>query len=493
MIRNLFTLFAPEQLQGNYLIPTTVVSITIEHNKIIATVILLKGTTVTVQKIISEPLEETKSNFSLKITQALAILIKKVGHYDKVITCLPSSLVMFKRFSFPFVDPDKIKMVLAYELEGQLPFSTQDACIDFIITQEHTDPITADVIIAAAQKKLIEEFLKPFHDAGITIANLTVDAIGLYNLIMRQKETISLINTVMIDLQYETTKLLFFAHNQLQYIRTLRSGLMVKTDELLPALNFTLQSCINEQAPTQPLQVILIDAGQGTQLTQLQNKIGFTSEIMNLEKLLKNKITIPELIKVESLTSLTIAIPFEKGRDFNLQEAITPEQKRLIDYQTVTALFFSISTVILLGAHTFLQIRKLSAELIDSQNEVMNSLKENFPAITTKNRQDALNLAAREVQNESKIWSSFASETRKSFLEYFHDLSTKIDRETLGLNLKKMLINKNTITLEGNVRSFEAVEQFEAQLKETKLFSNVPDLQKVEFSVILPLDSQGAL
>ncbi|NBP15134.1 hypothetical protein EBU95_12160 [bacterium] len=56
-----------------------------------------------------------------------------------------------------------------------------------------------------------------------------------------------------------------------------------------------------------------------------------------------------------------------------------------------------------------------------------------------------------------------------------------------------MLINKNTITLEGNVRSFEAVEQFEAQLKETKLFSNVPDLQKVEFSVILPLDSQGVL
>jgi hypothetical protein len=144
--------FAPEQLQGNYLIPTTVVSIVIEHNKLVATVVLLKGTQVFIQKIITEPLEETKTTLSLKITQALTALIKKVGHYDKVITCLPSSLVMFKPFSFPFVDPDKIKMVLGYELEGQLPFSTQDACIDFIITQEHIDPIKADVIIAAAQK-----------------------------------------------------------------------------------------------------------------------------------------------------------------------------------------------------------------------------------------------------------------------------------------------------------------------------------------------------
>jgi len=493
MIRNLLTLFAPEQLQGNYLIPTTVVSIVIEHNKLVATVVLLKGTQVFIQKIITEPLEETKTTLSLKITQALTALIKKVGHYDKVITCLPSSLVMFKPFSFPFIDPDKIKMVLGYELEGQLPFSTQDACIDFIITQEHIDPIKADVIIAAAQKKLIEEFLKPFHDAGIAVANLSVDTIGLYNLIMRKKETISLANTVIIDLQHDTTKLLFFTHNQLRYIRTLRSGLTVKTDELWPALNFTLQSCINEQAAQEPLKIILIDAHQGTQLAAIQGNIELPSEIITLEKLLQDKINTQGLVKVESLNSLAIAIPFEKGHNFSLQETITPEQKRLIDYQIITALFFSISTVLLLGTHTFLQIRKLSSELTASQTEVMSIIKENFPTITARNRQDALNFAAKEVQNEGKIWSSFASETRKSFLEYFYDLSTKIDRETLGLNLKKMLINKNTITLEGNVRSFEAVEQFEAQLKETKLFSNVPDLQKVEFSVVLPLDSQGVL
>ncbi|NBP15133.1 hypothetical protein EBU95_12155 [bacterium] len=360
MIRNLLTLFAPEQLEGNYLIPTTVVSIVIEHNKLVATVVLLKGTQVTIQKIITEPFEETKTTLSLKITQALTTLIKKVGHYDKVITCLPSSLVMFKPFSFPFIDPDKIKMVLGYELEGQLPFSTQDACIDFIITQEHIDPVKADVIIAAAQKKLIEEFLKPFNDAGIAVASLSVDAIGLYNLIMHKKETISLANTVIIDLQHDTTKLLFFTHNQLRYIRTLRSGLTVKTDELWPALNFTLQSCINEQATQEPLKIILIDVHQGTQLAAIQDNIELPSEIISLEKLLQDKINTQGLAKLESLNSLAIAIPFEKGHNFSLQETITPEQKRLLDYQTITALFFSISTVLLLGTHTFLQIRKLS-------------------------------------------------------------------------------------------------------------------------------------
>jgi hypothetical protein len=54
-----------------------------------------------------------------------------------------------------------------------------------------------------------------------------------------------------------------------------------------------------------------------------------------------------------------------------------------------------------------------------------------------------------------------------------------------------MVITKKSITLEGKVRSFPALNQLEQQLKETKLFVHVPEMQKLDFATSLTLDDQG--
>ena len=54
-----------------------------------------------------------------------------------------------------------------------------------------------------------------------------------------------------------------------------------------------------------------------------------------------------------------------------------------------------------------------------------------------------------------------------------------------------MVINKDTLLIEGSVRNFPAVEQLELELKDSHLFMHVPDLQKTEFSVPLTLSKQG--
>ena len=98
----------------------------------------------------------------------------------------------------------------------------------------------------------------------------------------------------------------------------------------------------------------------------------------------------------------------------------------------------------------------------------------------TENTDWAARVGATEITKEEDIWFSFSSQTRHSFLTYLYDLSTMIDRDTLGLDLKKMTFNKNGITLDGSVRSFDAVEELIKQLKNTNLFTQVPNLQKTE-------------
>ena len=145
----------------------------------------------------------------------------------------------------------------------------------------------------------------------------------------------------------------------------------------------------------------------------------------------------------------------------------------------------------MLIAHSFIQQRKLSQELQSSKKEIVKVLKKHFPSIKGSSQRGAIDTAQREVKREESIWSSLSSQNKQSFLYYLYILTTKIDRETLGLNLNKMVISKNIMTLEGSVRSFEAVAQFENQLRDTGLFSSVPDMQKVDFSIQLPLIDKG--
>ncbi len=497
MIRQIIDIFVPEHSGKNYILPTRVLGITLEQNAVIGTVVLLNNTNVTIKQVVKEPLPDVKSSRQAKITEALSALIKKVGPHNKVVTTLPSSLVLFKELSFPFSDTEKIQLTLPYEVESLLPFSVHEAAIDFLIT--HVNPKTShtEVMIAAIQKKLVEEHLKPFNDAGIDVADISVDIIGLYNIYMRQAEQGQEGNAAMVDIGSYTSKVIFFTNNQLKHIRTIREGLLSSNKkQLWNTINFTIQSFADENPTDQKIKkVTVIGIKDKAEFDEANAEIAFPCELFNFQKFLtKTGIKLKESPSAVSLAGLTTALPLPNGDFFTLQpDRLTKQEKSRLNRQTITALLLSIGTLALLGAHAFQEINKLSSELNRSQKEVLQIIKKNFPSIKTSSRRDALDQASREVKKEENIWSSFSSQTRQSFLKYLYDLSTKIDRETLGLNLKKMVLNKKVISLDGSVRSFDAVEQFEHQLRETKLFSHVPDMQKVEFSVQLPLESKGAL
>jgi hypothetical protein len=64
-------------------------------------------------------------------------------------------------------------------------------------------------------------------------------------------------------------------------------------------------------------------------------------------------------------------------------------------------------------------------------------------------------------------------------------LSKTLNREELGLQLKKMNLSYETMILEGTVRDFQALRVLEEGLKKTALFTTVPSLQNTQFSITL--------
>ena len=81
-----------------------------------------------------------------------------------------------------------------------------------------------------------------------------------------------------------------------------------------------------------------------------------------------------------------------------------------------------------------------------------------------------------------------------SFLKYLEKLSVAIDRKALGLKITKLVITQqepSNLTLEGEVKDFEAVKILERELKNTNLFLTVPSLQTTKFTLQMPLKKNG--
>jgi|GEM_PF-2855209 len=494
-MRELLEIVLPEEVNSYYLIPTTVVGITVRPNVIRATVVLLKGSTLTVQKIVSEPLDGSEEQTAATLAMAVKAVFQKIGSYSQVTLSTESTAVTFKELSFSFSDSDKIGMIVPFEIEAMLPFPPQEAYLDFITTKTSSGETTTHVMAAALQKKWITEALTPFEQAGIEVARVTTDIIALYGLLKRT-DTMPTGAVGFIHIDTNVTNIGLIVEGQLKNVRTLKKGSDQGIDrpDLWKDISFTLHAFTQELSDDAKLEKVILFNALSTDLMDLCKQYiqapceQFPHETLFTASHMHTKLP----INPSDTLSFAAALPCIGSRNFSfLPTLFTKTEQSRLTKQTIAGFCLPLIALSLLAFHTFKEIHTFSQEAAASQKQILKALKDNFSTLSTNNLRDALEAAQREVKHEENIWSSLSSQNRQSFLHYLHELSTKIDRETLGLTLKKMVISKNIISLEGNVRSFEAVEQFEHQLRETHLFSAVPDMQKVEFSVQLPLQLQG--
>ena len=63
-------------------------------------------------------------------------------------------------------------------------------------------------------------------------------------------------------------------------------------------------------------------------------------------------------------------------------------------------------------------------------------------------------LQKQQVNQEEKIWSAFSGSARSRFLEYLLELTSKIDKTSLGLDVEKLTITRETIILKAQVKDY---------------------------------------
>ena len=495
MIKKMLNIFVPQTFKGNTLLPLKTIAITFEPGSVIATATIQKGASFTVAQTATVSLASDKQS---DIVQAIKDVIKQIGSYDKLVATLSSSFVTFKELSFPFLDEEKIRMVLPFEIEALLPFDTSQACIDFIVTKQDTKEKQSDIMVAAVQKKYIQELSHLFEQADLELSSITTDVMSLYGLYKRRTAD-QQGNSAFIELGTTESKVAFFVDGQLKYIRTVQEPFEKgkPNESFWKKTMFTLQSFKADTARGDSLKKILLFGDMWKDIIMTaEEKFDAPCQYFDMKRFATEaSLTFSKNVMMPSvsLLGLAAALPLPKGQIFSLREpTLNRQESTLFAQQIIVGAVLIVGLLGLAGGSTFYTIRTLSLEKERSEKEILQTLKKQFPSLKKNaSLSSALDEAHRTVRKEENIWSSLSQQTRQSFLRYLSVLSTNIEREVLGLNLKKLVITKNTITLEGNVRNFEAIDQFEQQLKATKLFVNSPDLQSVDFSTPLTLQDQG--
>jgi len=528
-------IFLPEKIKASYLFAKTVVGIEINKTNIIATKTRLKGNTSTIELIIEEKIAETAPESDVDQTSAtLTSIFSKIGTYDEIHTVLPSSIVVFKELKLPFLDREKINMVIGFEIEPLLPFSLRDAVIDFIITRQIPEEKSSEILVTATQKQHIVEHLAFFQAVGLKPTVITVDMIALYALYKQMPIYNQLTGgTVLIDINPYSTCITLMINGQLKTIRTLPKGIISiakaaaqelqktpneimehllrfglettdlanytpaiekATTEWWDSINFTLTSFSAQLLNRKPLTKIIF-LGEGSLIKGLipfiAQKSAVASEQFNTEAISEDKSFIIKnnsVITPINLISVSATLPLPTIIDYNLskKEFSTPNNSLLIK-QLIVLIVLTVTLFATLITNYSIQTKKLKKEIKASELNALNALKETFKDLEETNLDDAITEAEAELTKQQETWFAFSGSSRISFLECLQELTSKIDKKSLGFSIDQITIAEGNLILKAQVSGHDALKILVRELKQSKLFKDVEEVENTPFTMRIKL------
>lgn len=534
MIKNVLL---PEKIGSYYLFAKRVLGFDIGKTQVHASQILLNGHDIVLEKTFLETIDlSSQVTYQEKVTHAIRTIASQAHKKCEIYTTISSALMVFKTLKLPFVEREKIAMVIGYEVEPLLPFSGADALIDFIITRENAEDKSSEILVAAIQKNYVLQHMELFLQAGISPTRISIDLFDLYALFKKVPSSETRQGGIaLIDIGFTATRIAYVYHGNLRMIRTLSRGVSRFVKQLSESLGVSATDALDNlmrfglgpsdsSTYSEAIAVIMKSFWQDIQFT-LQSfatkdageissliLLGGGAHIKNIEESLTKflgisceSFPIQELfssgaikdrtgISIDFLytQSIATAAPSPLTSSINLrQKELALTDERTFTQQLVVGVFLFLSLFGILIGHYWWQTHKLSAELTESKQEIIDTLKQHFkiPKEET-DLDDIIDIAEKEVKKAEQMWFAFSSQARSSFLKYLLALHA-LDKEGLGLEVEHIAISEGTLILKAHVRDYEALKKLEKDIRQSKLFSYIEPQEKTDFTMRITLVKNG--
>lgn len=498
MIKNIFI---PNNIGSFYIFTERTVALKITKTNVIAAVVAAHGSRRKIEQVIEEPIvQDLVIDFQERAAAAIKSVMSKVQNGTNIIAIIPSASIIFKEITVPYMSTQKMKMIVPFEIEPMLPFSLETAFVDSIVTHEDSSAKQAHLLVATIKQDVLQNYLAPFTLAGVTPQRVTTDILELYSFYCavpeykENKET-----TILLYIGTETTQVGLIVEHQLKAVRVLHGGATTPLNKILADVMATAQGFMAKVA-AQPVTKIIL-CGPLTENKDIPEHVTEIThvqcQVLTINKLLYMGATSSKSgLSNECIVPLATALLFPTTADFDLNQPVaTGKRDSLIGKQLIVAGVLIVAVLSMLLINSILTKRSLNNEIKARETETISLLKKQLDLTPPKSKtslSDIKKLAQIEVAKKEDIWFALSSQNRFAFLTYLQELSTRLDREKLGLELRQLTLNEDshTMTLEGQVKNFAALSDFEEALGQSSLFKTVSKPQDIKFSVKIMLEKQ---
>jgi type IV pilus assembly protein PilM len=134
-------------------------------------------------------------------------------HTRKIVSALPETFVFSKTIQMPKMSQDDYLKSIPMEAAQYLPIPVTDVYLDFQVMIVHPDEPLVDILLVAAPKKLVDEYVEVTRMAGLELSALETKPIAVGRAIA---VSVPLKGAAVIEIGTEITRLSLWDNNNLR-------------------------------------------------------------------------------------------------------------------------------------------------------------------------------------------------------------------------------------------------------------------------------------
>lgn len=232
---------------------------------------------------------------SVTVIDAIKELIKSAKTRTKdVVTSVSGHSVIVKKVTLPFMSKEELEESIKWEAERYIPFDINDVNLDFqILGTASENPEVMDVLLVAAKKDIINDYVSVIIEAGLNPVIIDVDAFALENMFAINYEMGTDETIVMADVGASITNINILKNNTSAFTRDIFKGGNYITEEIQRQLHIDYEEAekikigSKLEATSQPMIQDILQAASETLALEIANSLEFFQSTTTYEKVSK--------------------------------------------------------------------------------------------------------------------------------------------------------------------------------------------------------------
>jgi type IV pilus assembly protein PilM len=276
---------------------------------------------------------------SVTIIDAIRNLVSTTKTKKKdVVTSVSGHSVIVKKIALPFMTVAELEESIQWEAERYIPFDINDVNIDFQIFGSSPDnPDLMDVVLVAAKKDIINDYVSVIMEAGLNPVVIDIDSFALENMLAINYEIDKDETVAIVNVGASVTNINILRNNISGFTRDIFKGGNQITEEIQRQLHIDYEEAerikvgTKVEAASQPAIQSVLKAASESLAIEIGNSLDFFQSTTTYEKVAKlylsgggSKIKDFDIIVQQQIgLPVEVANPFKRigygGKNFDLE------------------------------------------------------------------------------------------------------------------------------------------------------------------------------